>query len=531
MAQPNIIVLDTNQQRETGREAQLSNMQAALAVQDLIRTTLGPQAMLKMILDPIGGVVLTNDGNAILREIDVSHPAAKSIIELARTQDEEVGDGTTSVIILAAEMLIAAKPFIERGIHPTLIVQAYRSAQDVAIDALKKLSFNIDIHNPEQLLQVVLSACGTKFISRFGDHFCRLAITAVQTVVDPNNEDARFSIDLKNFVKIEKVPGGEMLQSEVLAGIMLDKDVTHPRMPRRVENPRIVLLDCPLEYKKGESQTNVEFSRGEHFNAVLRLEEEYIERICSDILKVKPNVVITEKGVSDLAQHFLARAGVACIRRVKKTDNNRIARAVGANIVNRTEELSDNDVGTGCGLFEVSKIGDEYFTYLVKCVNPRACTIVLRGASKDILQEIHRNLDDAMGVCRSLVNNPRCVYGGGACEMAISRILTDYARSVKGVEQGPFKAVASALEVIPKTLIDNCGAQTIRLLTELRAKHAEGLSTWGIDGKKGVLVDMQEHRIIEAYEVKAQTIKTAVESAVMLVRVDEILSSTEKREQ
>lgn len=306
---------------------------------------------------------------------------------------------------------------------------------------------------------------------------------------------------------------------------MLNKDVTHPSMRRRIENPRIVLLDCPLEYKKGESQTNIEIVKGEDWSTLLKMEEEYIERICKDIIAVKPDLVITEKGVSDLAQHYLNKAGISAIRRVRKTDNNRIARAVGAKISNRTESLTEADVGTGCGLFEVRKIGDEYFSYLVQCQNPKACTVVLRGGSKDVLSEIERNLDDAMGICRTLIKDPRVVPGGGAVEMELSKLLMEKAKLIEGVEQWPFKAVAIALEVIPRTLIENCGAQMIRLLTELRAKHAQGNNeSWGIDGRKGELVDVKDISIWEPLSSKSQTIKTAVESAVLLLRVDEIVS-------
>jgi T-complex protein 1 subunit gamma len=311
---------------------------------------------------------------------------------------------------------------------------------------------------------------------------------------------------------------------------MLNKDVTHPQMKRRIENPRVLLLDCPLEYKKGESQTNIELTSGEDWNTLLKMEEEYIEKLCKDIIAVKPDLVITEKGVSDLAQHYLMKAGISAIRRVRKTDNNRIGRAVGAKICNRTEMISEEDIGTGCGLFEVKKIGDEYFAYLVQCKDPKACTVVLRGGSKDVLNEIERNLDDAMGSCRTLINDPRVVPGGGASEMAVSKILTERARFIEGVEQWPFRAVALALEVIPRTLMENCGAQTIRLLTELRAKHAEsGHSNWGVDGNSGELKDIRSINIVEPLAVKSQTFKTAIESATLLLRVDEIVSGLGKR--
>lgn len=483
---------------------------AAKAVQDIIRTTLGPKSMLKMILDPMGGLTLTNDGNAILREIDVSHPAAKSMIELARTQDEEVGDGTTSVIILASEILQVAQPFLERNMHPTIIVGAFNSALQVALKALEDSSFSVDINDTEQLLNIARSSTGTKFISRFGDTLCILAVQAVQKVMT-SRSDGKHDIDIKHFVRVEKIPGGELEDSRVLDGVKLNKDITHPKMRRRIINPRIVLLDCPLEYKKGESQTNVEIGRSEDWEQLLKAEEDYITSICNSILAVKPDLVITEKGVSDLASHIFAKNNVSCLRRVKKTDNNRIARAVGARIINRPDELSESDVGIGCGTFNISKIGDEYFTDLVDCKNPKACTIVLRGGSKDVLNEISRNLDDAMGAVRTLINEPRVVYGGGSAEMTASRAVSEAAKLIEGVEKWPFKAISTALEVIVRTLIENCGAQTIRLLTELRAKHAEGLSTWGVDGNKGVLADIRDTQVYEPLAVKKQTIKTAIE--------------------
>lgn len=519
-----VFVLNTNAERETGSKAQKSNIDAAKTVSDIIRTTLGPQSMLKMILDPTGGIVLTNDGNAILREIDVSHPAARSMIELSRTQDEEVGDGTTSVIILSAEMLSVAAPFLDRKIHPTVIIGAYHRALEDALKLMDQLAIPIDAMNAEEMLKIAKSTTGTKFISRFGDQLTKLAVDAVLKVVEDREGGGR-EVDVKQFVRIEKIPGGELDDCKVLDGIMVNKDITHPEMRRRIENPRIILLDCSLEYQKGESQTNIEISQEEDWNKLLQIEEDYIATICDHIIKLKPDLVITEKGISDLAQHILMKANISCIRRVKKTDNNRIARAVNATIVHQTQHLKAEDIGTGCGLFQVRKIGDEYFSYLIDCKNPKACTVLLRGASKDVLSEIGRNLDDAIGVCRTLLLNGKVLPGGGATEMAISQGLMRKARTIEGVQQWPYKAVAMALEVIPRTLIDNCGAQTIRLLTELRAKHAEGgNASWGIDGKEGVLVDCEKAGILEPLSVKQQTLKTAIESATLILRIDDIVS-------
>lgn len=484
--------------------------------------------MMKMLLDPMGGIVMTNDGNAILREIQVQHPAAKSMIEISRTQDEEVGDGTTSVIILAGEMLAVAEHFLEQQMHPTVIIGAYRKALDDMITALKKISTPVDIGNREAMLKIISSAISTKVISQWSELACSIALDAVRTV--ELEENGRKEIDIKKYAKVEKIPGGFIEDSCVLRGIMLNKDITHPRMRRTIKNPRIILLDCSLEYKKGESQTDIEITREEDFNRILQMEEEFIQQMCEHLIRVKPDLIITEKGISDLAQHFLMRANITAIRRVRKTDNNRIARACGARIVSRPEELREEDVGTGARLFEVRKIGDEYFSFITDCKEPKACTIMLRGASKEILAEVERNLHDAMQVCRNVLVDPQLVPGGGASEMAVAHVLTEKSKVMTGVEQWPYRAVAQALEVIPRTLIQNCGASTIRLLTSLRAKHTqEGSQTWGVNGETGALVDMKELGIWEPLSVKLQTYKTSVETAVLLLRIDDIVSGHKKK--
>lgn len=486
--------------------------------------------MLKMLMDPMGGIVMTNDGNAILREITVQHPAAKHMIEIARTQDEEVGDGTSSVVILAGEMLAVAEQFLQHKMHPVVIIQAYRQALEDAINVLEdQLSVPVDIDCEEKMVDVIKSCIGTKFLGQYADLACSIALRAVRTVT--TEQEGRKEIDVKKWARIEKVPGGTIEQCQVLSGIMVNKDVTHQKMKRRLENPRIILLDCPLEYKKGESQTDVELSAETDFTKMLEIEEEHVKSLCADLIALRPDVVITEKGVSDLAQHYLVKAGITCLRRVKKTDNNRLARACGATIVNRTEELKEEDVGTGAGLFEVKKIGDEYFTFITECKDPKACTILLRGPSKDILNEVERNLHDALGVARNIVIEPKLVLGGGAVEMALSQVLQEKSKSVSGVKQWPYSALAQALEVIPRTLAQNCGANIIRLLTNLRAKHANGETFWGVDGESGELTDMRTIKIWEPLSVKLQVYKTAVETTVLLLRIDDIVSGCKKNKE
>ena len=323
-----------------------------------------------MLLDPMGGIVITNDGNCILREVDVSHPTAKSMIELSRAQDEEVGDGTTSVIILAGEMLILAEPLIHDHLHPTVIVQGYNRALQEALEICERMALKVDVLDTDRMKKLVQSCIGTKFSSRWTDKMVEMALQAVLTVArvkgnTPEQSGAsnpynhKMEVDIKRYAKVEKIPGGEISDSIVLKGVMFNKDTTHSKMRRRIEKPRILLLDCPLEYKKGESQTNVEITNTDDWNTMLRMEEEYVENMCMEIIAFQPDIVITEKGVSDLAQHYLAKANITAFRRLRKTDNNRVARATGATIVSRTDEIQESDIGTGCGLFDMKKIGDE----------------------------------------------------------------------------------------------------------------------------------------------------------------------------
>merc|ERR1719399_1490506 len=318
-----------------------------------------------------------------------------------------------------------------------------------------------------------------------------LALKAVQTVVIVK-PDGRKEIDVKRYAKVEKISGGDLSDCVVLDGVMFNKDITHPRMRREIKNPRVVLLDCPLEYKKGESQTNVEVMKETDWEALLQQEEDEMKKVCYEIIRVKPDVVITEKGVSDLAQHFLLKANISVIRRIRKTDNVRVGRISGATIVHRPEELTEKDVGTGCGLFHCKKIGDEFFCFMTECKNPKACTIMLRGPSKDVLNEIERNLQDAFCVSRNILLEPKLLPGGGATEIEISCRLKDKAKSIEGTRQIAYTAVATALEVIPRTLAQNCGVDVVRTMTDLRARHATtGNSHFGIDGMKGTITDVR----------------------------------------
>lgn len=519
-----VLVLNTNVKRETGRKAQLNNIKAAKTVADVIRTSLGPKAMLKMILVAHGSPLITNDGHAILRELNVAHPAAKSMLDLARTQDEEVGDGTTSVIILAGEILSLAAPWLEKQMHPRMIIGGYNRALQDALAHLQSIARPVDIHNEAEMLKLVQSCLGTKFISRWGETMAQFALRAVRTVFF--EENGRSEVDIKHFVKVEKIPGGDLSDSQIIQGVVINKDVTHGAMRRHIVNPRIVLLDCNLEYKKPGNQI-VKLSKAPDFEAVMREEEEYVKKLVMDIVKFKPDLVITEKGLSDEAQHWFLKHNITALRRTQRSIMNRIARATGATIVDRPADLKESDVGTRCGLFEIKKIGDEYYSYITECKESKTATIVLRGASKDVMNEVERNLQDAMAVTKNIFLDPLVVPGGGATEMSMGAKLAEKAKSIAGVEQYPYAAIGIALEVIPRTLLQNCGANIVKVLTQLRAKHAVPTlesSSWGVDGDSGQLVDMKEFGVWEPVVVKRQSVKTAIEASCMLLRIDDVLS-------
>lgn len=526
-----VIVLSQGTKRESGYQVQSGNISACKTIADVIRTALGPKAMLKMLMDPMGGIVMTNDGNAILREITVKHPAAKSMIEIARTQDEETGDGTTSVIVLAGEVMAKASPFLENRIHPTIIIQAYRQALEDMIKLCEdKFSKPVNVDSDEEIATVVRSCLGTKMMSKWMDLAVNIALDAVRTIRVESTYGGVAEIDIKRYCRIEKIPGGTIEDCKVIKGVVLNKDVTHAKMRRRIEKPRIILLDCNLEYKKGESQTSLEIMKEEDISRILEQEEESIRKQCDDIIRLKPDLVFTEKGISDMAQHFLLKAGITALRRLKKTDNNRLARVCGGRVVHDTCDLKEEDVGTKADLFEITKIADEYYTY-VTSAETTAVTICLRGPSKDIINEVERNLQDAVHVVRNVLLNPKLVPGGGALEMALAQTLSENARKMEGVRKGPYKAVALALEVIPRTLIQNCGGSTIRQITALRAKHAQSENnwTWGVNGASGDLADMNELGIWDPLSVRLQVLKTAVETCVMLLRIDDIVSGTKRQ--
>lgn len=398
-----------------------------------------------------------------------------------------------------------------------------------ALDYLKTISKPVEVKSDADMKGVLKTCLGTKFASNWSELMVDLALQAVRII--STEENGKRDIDTKRYLKIEKIPGGEINDSYVVSGVVMEKDITHSKMRRKIANPRVVLLDCNLEFKKSQNPVNHKVSNAPDWEKIMRQEEEQVKRVVMDIVKLKPDLVITEKGISDEAQHWFIKHNITALRRTRKSIMDRIAKATGASIVNRPEELKESDVGTRCGLFDIRKIGDEYWTFISECKDPKVSTIVLRGATKDTLNELERNLNDAISVAKNIYFEPRLCPGGGASEMAVATKLMEKSKSIAGIEQYPYHSVALALEVIPRTLIQNCGADIVRTITSLRAKHASGGNyTWGIDGEKGVIVDMVKYGIWEPYLVKAQTIKTAIEASCMLLRIDDIVSGIKKKD-
>ncbi|CDW54140.1 Cpn60 TCP1 domain containing protein [Trichuris trichiura] len=518
--------------QETGRAVQLGNIEAARAIAEVVRTCLGPRAMLKMLVDTVGGTVITSDGNAVLREIEVPHPAAKSMIEISRTQDQETGDGTTSVIILgndAAEILNATEPFLTQGMHPVHIIRALQAAlTDVVAHCNDKMGKCININNEEELLHVVRSCIGSNISSAWMNIVMHMAVDAIKLVTI----DTPFGkqIDIKRYVRVEKVPGGQIEESKLIKGVVLNKDILHASMPRRIKNPRVILLDSGLEFHKFESQASFECSDMASVTSMLETEEKAVKAMCDSIIELKPNLVFCEKGVSDLAQHFLVMKNISVIRRIKRTDSDRLAKVTGATIVHDPADLTERDVGTKASEFYIEKIGDEYFTFVINDKDAKACTLLLRGPNKDILMEMDRNLQDALHVVRNVFLNPKVLPGGGAAEMALAQVIKEKANSIKGEQQFVYRAVADAFEIIPRTLLQNSGADIIRVITALRAKHTEaGNETLGINGITGEMADMNKLNMWDPLTVRVQVYKTAIETAILLLRIDEILSGVQKK--
>jgi len=517
-----VIILREGTKREKGKDAQFNNIAAAMAISDAVRSSLGPRGMDKMLVDTVGDVVITNDGVTILKEMDVQHPAAKMLVEVAKTQDSEVGDGTTTSVILAGEFLKKARDLIDANVHPTIIAKGYRMANEKAQEVLKDTSMKVSIDDTETLKLIAETAMISKQVNASKEQFADLVVEAVKTVADKDKK-GNYTVDLKNIQTVKK-EGASMENSYIVKGLIIDKEPVQPNMPRSVEDAKIALIDAPFEVKKTEIDAKIQITDPNQLNKFIAEEENMLKDMVAKVKASGANVVFCQKGIDDLAQHFLAKEGIYACRRVKKSDMERLGRSTGANIINKISELTADDLGYAKTV-ELKKIEDEEMTFVTGVKEPKTVSVLVRGGTKHVADEVERSLVDAWSVVRVAIEDGMMVTGGGSTAMEIAMQLRDYAASVGGREQIAIEAYASALESIPRTLAENAGLDPIDVLIEMRKQHKGGKKYAGLNPYTGKVEDMKKLNVIEPYRIGKQAINSATDAAIMILRIDDVIAA------
>jgi thermosome len=521
-----VLVLKEGSSRSRGREAQGNNIEAAKVVAEVVKSALGPKGMDKMLVDSFGDVTITSDGRTILDEMDIQHPAAKMMVEVAKTQDNEAGDGTTTAVIISGELLNKAQELIEKSVHPTVIIDGYKKAAEKALETLEKIAIKIDdVESSDYLKKAAMTAMASKLVADDKEYLADIAVKAILAVAERDGEKYKADID---DVKVEKKPGESVRGTKLVQGIVLDKDIAHSGMPKRVEKAKIALLDCPLEIEKTEFDAKINIESPEQMEGFLKQEEDMLRNMVDKILKAGANVVLCEKGVDDMAQHFLARKGIMLVRRNKKSDMEKLAKATGGKIVTNLDSLNADDLGYAA-LVEERKIGDDKMTFIEGCKHPKAVTILIRGGTQRIIDEAERSIHDALCVVRDLIEEPKLVAGGGAPELEISRALRKYAETFPGREQLAVRAFAEAFEAIPSILTENAGLDPIDILSELRSRHEKGETWAGIEVVSGKIQDMSKAGVVEPLAVKKQIVKSATEASTMILKIDDVIAAGKMR--
>jgi thermosome len=516
-----VYILSEGTQRNTGKNAQRMNILAAKLVAEAVRTTLGPKGMDKMLVDSLGEIIVTNDGATILREMSIDHPSAKMIVEIAKTQEEEVGDGTTTAVVLAGELLKRAEELLDNNIHPTVIAKGYRLAADKSQEILKTLAIKFDKNDKSMLLKIVETAITGKGPEDRKDHLAELIVDAIYKIA--HDENGKLMVD-RDDIKIEKKIGASTESSELINGIVVDKEKVHAGMPAIVKNAKIALLDIPIEIKGPETEAKISITDPSMIQSFLDMEESMLRKKVEKIAATGANVLFCQKGIDDVAQHFLAKKGIYATRRVKKSDLARLSKATGAKIISDLSEFSKDDLGQA-GLVEQVKVGDEFMTYVRECRNPKSLTLLVRGATSHVIDEVARAIDDALGDVISTLGNEYVVAGAGSIEIEVSKELKKYATTLSGREQLAVMAFADTLEIIPRTLAENAGLDPINVLTELKAAHDKSQKWAGINVFTGKVIDALKEGIIEPLKIKTQAISSASEVAVMILRIDDVILS------
>ncbi len=521
MAGQPIFILREGSQRTKGREAQSNNIMAAKAVAEAVRTTLGPKGMDKMLVDSLGDVVITNDGATILKEMDIEHPAAKMIVEVSKTQDDEVGDGTTTAAVIAGELLKKAEELIEQDVHPTIIASGYRIASEKAGEILQTLAKKVTIDDEDILLNIAGTAMTGKGAEATKDVLSRIAVSAIKSIVDIDGQN---KVEMDN-ISVEKKVGARIEESELITGMIIDKERVHSNMPKKVPNAKIALINTAIELKETEVDAEISITSPEQLQSFLDQEEKMIRSIVEKIVASGATVVFCQKGIDDMAQHFLAKSGIFAVRRVKKSDMQKLARATGGRLITNIDEITATDLGKA-ELVEEKKVGGDEMTFVTGCENPKAVSILLRGGTEHVIDNIERALHDALRVVGVAIEDEKLVAGGGSPEVELALRLYEYAATLSGREQLAVKAFSEALEIIPRTLAENAGLDPIDKLMELRAHHEKGSKTAGLNVYTGDIIDMWQAGVVEPLRVKTQAINAAAESAVMILRIDDIIAST-----
>jgi thermosome len=514
-------ILREGSSRSRGRDVQHSNIMAAQVIAEAVRSALGPKGMDKMLVDSMGDVTITSDGRTILDQMDVEHPAAKMMVEVAKTQDDEVGDGTTTSVILAGELLGKAEDLIDKNVHPTVIIDGYRKAANKALEILETIAITVEPKDKEYLKKVAMTSMASKMVAENREQLAEIVVEAVLDVAEKVGDEIRVDLD---DIMVEKKPGESVTDTKLIKGIILDKEVVHPGMPKRVENAKIALLDTALEVEKTEFDAKINIETPEQMESFLKEEENMLQEMVDKIAKSGANVLICQKGIDDMVQHFLARKGVLAVRRAKKSDMEKLAKATGGKVVTNLNDMTKKDLGKAA-LVEERKIGDDKMTFVEGCKNPLSVAILIRGGTERIVDEAERSIHDALCVVRDVVQEPKILAGGGAPEIEISRTLRDYAKSLPGREQLAVQRYAEAIEAVPLTLGENAGLDPIDILTELRVRHEKGEKWAGVDVFEGKVKDMENLEVYEPLVVKKQLIKSATEAATMILKIDDVIAS------
>ncbi len=520
-----VLILREGSNRSRGREAQHGNITAAKVVAESVRSALGPKGMDKMLVDSFGDVTITSDGRTILDEMDIQHPAAKMLVEVAKTQDNEAGDGTTSAVIIAGELLNKAEELIDKNIHPTIIIDGYRKAAEIALETLEKIAIPVDLKSQEYLKKAATTAMGSKIVAEYKEYLADLAVKAMMAVAE--KKDDVYKVDVDD-VKVEKKTGESLMETSLINGIVLDKEIVHSGMPKRLEKAKIALIDASLEIEKTELDAKINIESPEQIEAFLKQEETMLKDMVEKILASGANVVVCQKGIDDMAQHFLARKGIIAVRRAKKSDIEKLAKAAGGKIVTNLDDIKPSDLGYAA-LVEERRIGDDKMTFIEGCKHPKAVTILIRAGTQRMTAEAERSIHDALCVIRDLFEEPKIVAGGSAPELEMSSALKKYAETLPGREQLAVRIFAEALEAIAVTLSENAGLDPIDILSELRSRHEKGETWAGIEVLEGKVQDMSKVNIFEPLSVKKQIIKSATEAASMILKIDDIIASGKMR--